>query len=58
MKLTPHYIKRQVASDRYAFDGTLTICTITTRAGFRVVGTSRYLNPNCYDTDVGEKAVI
>lgn len=54
MKLTPDYIESQVVDTKYQVDGTFTICTITTKAGIKLVGTSGCLDPKNYVEEVGE----
>lgn len=54
MKLTPDYIESQVVDTKYQVDGTFTICTITTKAGVKLVGTSGCLDPKNYVQAVGE----
>jgi hypothetical protein len=55
MKLTPAYIESQVLNADYAYDGTHTTCTITTRHGSKHTGTSACLDPANYDRAIGEQ---
>ncbi len=55
MKLTLDYIKEQVDAVDYAYNGTFTVCTITTWAGVKLAGTSGCLDPKNYDRAIGEK---
>lgn len=55
MKLTPEYIASQVLTCEFDYNGTYTVCTITTRHGSKHVGTSGCLDPANYNREIGEQ---
>jgi hypothetical protein len=55
MKLTPEYISSQVLTCGFDYNGTYTVCTITTRHGSKHVGTSGCLDPANYNREIGEQ---
>jgi hypothetical protein len=56
-RLTPDYIDAQIVSAQfYVFPGTtLTICALTLRNGFHVVGESAAASPSNFDEAIGRK---
>lgn len=56
-RLTPAHIDAQIVSEAYhMFPGTtLTICALTLRNGFQVVGESAAASPENFDQDIGRK---
>lgn len=54
-KLTPDELKDLIAEDRYLYDGTLTICILELKNGFKVIGHSACLADKDYDRKLGEK---
>lgn len=56
-RLTPSHIDNQIVGEAYhVFPGTtLTICALTLRNGFHVVGESAAASPSNFDADLGRK---
>lgn len=56
-RLTPQHIDDQiVAEDYHVFPGTtLTVCALTLRNGFHVVGESAAASPANFDQEIGRK---
>ncbi len=54
-KLTKDYLDSLVAHTQYGHQGLLTICTITVKNGFKLVGTSACADEQNYDTKLGEQ---
>ena len=56
-RLTPQHIDEQiVAEDYHVFPGTtLTVCALTLRNGFHVVGESAAASPANFDAELGRK---
>ena len=55
MKLNINYLKSLVVYTEFRKEDTFTICTLTTEAGTKLVGTSGVLDPANYDAQIGEK---
>ena len=55
MKLTPEYLNSLVEKATYAVDGTLTVCTVTLKNGFKLVGKSACLDERIFDAEIGKK---
>lgn len=49
------HTESQIVDTRYFYDGTLTICVITTVNGFKVVGKSDVVDASRYDRILGMK---
>lgn len=58
MKSTPNNIRSQVVSAEYNSLDAYTVCTITTRSGVKLCGTSSYLGEMGYDQVIGEKKAL
>ena len=56
-RLTPAHIDAQILSEQfYVFPGTtLTVCALTLRNGFVVVGESAAASPENFDVEIGQK---
>jgi Phage protein (N4 Gp49/phage Sf6 gene 66) family len=56
-RLTPSHIDAQIVGEAYhVFPGTtLTVCALTLRNGFHVVGNSAAASPANFDTEIGRK---
>lgn len=56
-RLTPQHIDDQIAKEaHYVFPGTtLTVCALTLRNGFQVVGESAAASPENFDEAIGRK---
>lgn len=56
-RLTPQHIDNQIAGEAYhVFPGTtLTVCALTLRNGFQVVGESAAASPENFDEAIGRK---
>lgn len=56
-RLTPDHIDAQIVSEQfYVFPGTtLTVCALTLRNGFHVVGESAAASPANFDAEIGKK---
>lgn len=56
-RLTPTHIDAQIVGESYhVFPGTtLTVCALTLRNGFHVVGESAAASPSNFDADLGRK---
>lgn len=56
-RLTPSHIDAQIAGEAYhVFPGTtLTVCALTLRNGFHVVGESATASPENFDAEIGRK---
>lgn len=54
-KLNLQDIINQVKDCEYEYNGTLTICILTMRNGFKVVGTSACVSPDMYSQATGEQ---
>lgn len=56
-RLTPQHIDDQIAGEAYhVFPGTtLTVCALTLRNGFQVVGESAAASPANFDAELGRK---
>lgn len=56
-RLTPAHIDAQIVSESYyVFSGTtLTVCALTLRNGFHVVGESAAASPENFDEQIGRK---
>ena len=52
-KLTTKYLNSLVNGAEYVHQGLLTICTITLKNGFQLVGTSACVSAENYDTRIG-----
>lgn len=55
MKLTLDDIKNVVTKVEYIRLGTLTICVLTLKNGFKVTGQSACISPETFDQEIGEK---
>lgn len=55
MKLTPEYLAGQITSTKYLSDGVLTLCVLTLKNGFKVVGQSAPLDERNYNAELGEE---
>lgn len=55
MRITPEYIESLVESVEYSYNDTLTIATVTTKSGTKLVGHSACLDPANYDKATGEQ---
>lgn len=63
IELTQDFILSQIKDVKYFYDGTLTICVITTLSDFKLIGSSNVADPLRYDRIKGmeiarEKATI
>lgn len=54
-KVTDHGNKGKIKSSEYFYSGLLTICVITMKNGFKVVGTAGCASPDNYNADVGNR---
>lgn len=54
-KLTIEDIKSVVVRSEYIQNGTLTICILTLKNGFKVTGQSACVNPESFNYEIGEK---
>ena len=56
-RLTPDYIDAQIAGEAYyVFPGTtLTVCALTLRNGYQVIGESASASPSNFDEELGRK---
>jgi len=56
-RLTPGHIDAQIVGEAYhVFPGTtLTVCALTLRNGFQVVGESAAASPENFDAEIGRK---
>lgn len=56
-RLTPALIDAQIVAEQfYVFPGTtLTVCALTLKNGFNVVGESAAASPSNFDQDIGRK---
>lgn len=56
-RLTPQHIDNQIVSEQYhVFEGTpVTVCCLTLRNGFTVIGESACASPENFDADLGRK---
>lgn len=54
-KLTIDYLNGLIEKTDYVHQGTLTICTITLRNGFQLVGTSACVSEATFNAEIGEK---
>lgn len=56
-RLTPQHIDDQILAEQYyVFPGTtLTVCAITLKNGFHVVGESAAASPENFDEEIGRK---
>ena len=56
-RLTPAHIDAQIVSEAfYVFPGTtLTVCALTLKNGFQVVGESAAASPENFDAEIGRK---
>jgi hypothetical protein len=56
-RLTPAHIDAQIAAEAFhVFPGTtLTVCALTLRNGFQVVGESAAASPENFDEEIGRK---
>lgn len=52
-KLTAEYLNSLVDNAEYVHQGLLTICTITLKNGFQLVGTSACVSKDNYDVQIG-----
>lgn len=52
-KLTTEYLNSLVDNAEYVHQGLLTICTITLKNGFQLVGTSACVSKDNYDVQIG-----
>lgn len=52
-KLTTEYLNSLVDNVEYVHQGLLTICTITLKNGFQLVGTSACVSKDNYDVQIG-----
>lgn len=57
MRLTPHDIDAQIAHEAYWIVPltTTTICAMTLKNGYTVIGKSACVNPDAFDADIGRK---
>ena len=54
-KLTTEYLNSLVDNAEYVHQGLLTICTITLKKGFQLVGTSACVSAENYDERIGRR---
>lgn len=56
-RLTPQHIDDQIVTEQFhVFPGTsLTVCALTLRNGFQVVGESAAASPENFDAEIGRK---
>ncbi|MFU2059813.1 Gp49 family protein [Avibacterium volantium] len=54
-KLTKDYLDSLVANAQYVHQDLLTICTVTVKNGFKLVGTSACADEQHYDAKIGEQ---
>ncbi|MGQ0286797.1 Gp49 family protein [Pasteurellaceae bacterium 22721_9_1] len=57
-KVTPAYLKSLIVNTEYVHQGVLTICTLTLKNGFNVVGTSACVDESNYNQEVGDKVAF
>ncbi len=57
LRLNPSHIDGQIAAEQYhVFDGTaLTVCALTLKNGFQVVGKSALASPANFDAELSKK---
>lgn len=55
-KLTPQYINSLITHTEYQYSGTLTICLLTLKNGYKVIGESACLNETDFDAEIGKQA--
>ena len=49
IELTEEFVLSQIKDVKYFYDGTLTICVITTLSDFKIVESSNLVDPKRYD---------
>lgn len=54
MKVTEEELNGLIEDVRYLVDGTMTICVIKLKCGFKLTGVSACIDPANYDKGVGE----
>lgn len=54
-KLTIDDIRGVVVSDEYVTNGTLTLCVLTLKNGFKVTGESACIMPQTFDAEIGKQ---
>ena len=57
-KVTPEYLKSLIINTEYVHQGVLTICTLTLKNGFNVVGTSACVDEANYNQEIGDKVAF
>lgn len=56
LDLTREFVLNQIKDVRYFYDGTLTICVITTLADFKIIGSSYVFDERKYNQIKGMEA--
>lgn len=56
IELTEDFVLSQIKDVRYFYDGTLTICVITTLSNFKIIGSSYVFDEKKYDQIKGMEA--
>jgi Phage protein (N4 Gp49/phage Sf6 gene 66) family len=56
-RLTPDHIDRQILAEQFhVFPGTtMTVCCLTLKNGFQVIGESAAASPENFDAEIGQK---
>ena len=54
-KLTIEDIGNVIINDEYVVNGTLTICILTLKNGFKVTGESACIEPEEFDAEIGKE---
>lgn len=54
-RVTLDQVIGNILSERYFYDGTLTICVITLKNGFKLIGESACADPKMYKKDIGDR---
>ncbi len=59
-RLTPEHIDAQIVAEQYhVFPGTvLTVCALTLRNGYTVIGESACASPEYFDEEIGRKLAL
>lgn len=55
MNITKEHLESLVANKKFFLDDTLTICVITLKNNFKIVGTSSVLSDENFNKEIGEK---
>lgn len=54
-KLTEMDLEKEIVNTKFFYDGTFTICLLTLRSGFKIIGESACMNPKDYNKKIGEE---